>query len=65
MPRKIRQPHEIVTFPVRVPGELWNRITEQAHRDDRSVHAVVVELLTQYADKKPTRTPHRKGKAEK
>jgi hypothetical protein len=53
MARKARQPDEIVTFPIRVTGELWNRVTDQAHRDGRSVHAVVVEFLQRYSKRKP------------
>jgi hypothetical protein len=49
MASRARRPDEIVTFPIRVTGELWNRVTDQAHRDERSVHAVVVEFLEHYA----------------
>jgi hypothetical protein len=66
MARKDRRPDEIVTFPIRVTGELWNRVTDQAHRDERSVHAVVVEFLEHYAGRKSvvTATKSKRAKSE-
>jgi hypothetical protein len=65
MARKARRPDEIVTFPLRVTGKLWNRVTDQAHRDARSVQAGIVEFLEQYAGRKSAGSTRSKGETGK
>ncbi len=45
----------LVTFPIHVTGDLWERFKARAREEGRSAHGVLVAFVEKYGTEKPKR----------